>query len=184
MLREETRQTRSERVRQRTMRFPTQLLICIEGMERGEPCGWIHHFRLKRLVPFQGIREFLFRAEAVDRLLREPSASADAASLPEEGSGVWQSLPPEYRELNPPVRGTREEISVRFHDIRVKELFTLQISGRQNASLQGWIRGRLTEGRAVGFSSALKLMALLSEERIGQRGEKTDSWEELRQLEQ
>lgn len=168
MLKEGIRQTQRERVRQRPMGSPTQLLVCIEGTERGEPQGFLYHCRWKRLVPFCGIGELIFRAEAMDRLLRESgSLTGDGSlsgnsSLKKEQVKAWQSLPQEYREIRRPARETREEFSLRFRDIRVKELLTLYISGRQNASLQGWIRGRRTDGRPAGFRSAMELMELLS----------------------
>lgn len=167
MLKEETWQTYKERVRQRPMGSHTQLLICIEGTERGEPRGFLYHCRWKRLVPFCGIGELVFRAETMDRLLRESAFLTGDGSLSGNDSlkkgqaKAWQSLPQEYREIRRPARETREEFSLRFRDIRVKELLTLQISGRQNASLQGWIRGRRTDGRPVGFRSAMELMELL-----------------------
>lgn len=141
------------------------MLIRIRGTDRGELHGDIIQYYLQEPVPFQNIRELIFRIDGVSRLLR-PAPEEEFHSLKRRGNQDKRQvlqMPESCGRLATLDSLRGEEFFHRFPAVGVQEMICLELIGRQHMSLQGRIRGGLTGGKDIYFRSALELMILLSE---------------------
>lgn len=143
------------------------LLVLIQGSRGQELYGSVAHEALQAPVPYGNIRELLLILDAIGRELGlSPSQEGFRTLNGKEDSGLG-SAKPDWRTVD----GEDEENRFwsQIYAQRPREFFQLRLMGMQNNSLQGSVRGRLTEGRYVYFRSALELMSMLSAVRFPQK---------------
>lgn len=144
------------------------MLIRIRGTDGGELYGDIVQYYLQEPVPFQNMKELVFRIDAIGRFLK-PDSGEKFHSLREENRRGGRK---NHSEVQMPERrwkggaaGSpgRRDFSSCFSMAGVKAVLDLELIGRRNMSLQGRIWGKPTGRRRISFRSVLELMVLLSE---------------------
>ena len=124
------------------------LLLCIHGVSVHGVYGDIYNHHFKENIPFDGIGDMVLKIDQMCNWLNIPRATT------------------EQRFLSREMEKSDSEISRGGIDYErvanAKELLVIWVKYRQNASLQGSVRGTLTKGITVHFRSALELMRMIS----------------------
>ena len=107
------------------------MLVCIQGTREGEPWGEIYNCYLREPVLFNGAGDMVLKLDEMCNWVGAPHPTTD------------------YRFLN------------REMERQYREVLVVYIKYRQNSSLQGSVRGRITKGEVVSFRSALELMRMV-----------------------
>lgn len=115
------------------------ILVCIHGMNEKGIYGKLVNFYLKNPVDFDGAGDLVLKADMICDQLETPELSAEAV----------ENLLDGRRNLIYP------------EAMQAKELLDIYIDCRRHFSLQGRIRGRMTEGHYINFRSALELLKML-----------------------
>ena len=113
------------------------MLVCIQGTREGEPCGEIYNW-VGAPHPTTDNR---FLNREMERQYREDSARHPQVSR----DNLVYSI---------------DRIPFQ-HALKAREVLVVYIKYRQNSSLQGSVRGRITKGEVVSFRSALELMRMV-----------------------
>ena len=120
------------------------LLLCIHGVSVHGVYGDIYNHHFKENIPFDGIGDMVLKIDQMCNWLNIPRATTEQRFLSRE-------MEKQYREF----------YSESFEQ-KVKSDSEIWVKYRQNASLQGSVRGTLTKGITVHFRSALELMRMIS----------------------
>lgn len=138
------------------------MVVSICKIQEGGLYGHILHGRLKLPVPYRGTCDLVLKADAISKQFRPCGSDGEYRCLRDGLTGAAAILPPEYREEMPEGLWKNHSCDAEFCQLGTKEAFCLQILERQNYSLQGRLRGRLTGGKYVYFRSGMELMHMLS----------------------
>jgi len=138
------------------------VLVSISEIREGGLYGHILHGSLKAPVPYQGTCDLVLKLDAVSRRFGPAGPAWEYRFLRDGLAGKEGLLPAECREEVPEDRRMKSGWGSEFYHLGTKETLYLQIAGRQNYTLQGRIRGKLTGGNYVCFRSGMELMQLLS----------------------
>lgn len=122
--------------------------------------GDIYNHNFKENIPFNGIGDMALKIDLICSWLNTPQVTTEPRFLSRE-------MGKRYRESysNSPEQNRQADNKGHIDYERVinfKELLVICVKYRQNASLQGSVRGKLTKGITVHFRSALELMRMLS----------------------
>ena len=114
------------------------MLVCIQGTREGEPWGEIYNCYLREPVLFNGAGDMVLKLDEMCNWVGAPHPTTDNRFLNRE-------MERQYRE----------------DSARHPQVSRDNIKYRQNSSLQGSVRGRITKGEVVSFRSALELMRMV-----------------------
>ena len=139
------------------------VLLCIHGVSAHGVYGDIYNHNFKENIPFNGIGDMVLKIDQICNWLNTPSATTEPRFFSRE-------MEKQYRESysDPPEENVNTDSEASGGDIdyervaNAKELLVIWVKYRQNASLQGSVRGKLTKGITVHFRSALELMRMIS----------------------
>lgn len=138
----------------------TIILLCIHGVSDQGVYGDIYNHNFKENIPFNGIGDMALKIDLICSWLNTPQVTTEPRFLSREmGKRYRESYsnsPEQNRQADNKGQIDYERV------INVKELLVICVKYRQNASLQGSVRGKLTKGITVHFRSALELMRMLS----------------------
>lgn len=149
------------------------MLVYIQGTERGEPYGKIVSGCLRGPAAFGSLGELILtmdricgpaaadvlpaaRQSAQEGLREEKSAPA---ARKKEDLAAWEDSTPSPRAAD----GLEGALKEADRSVRAGAVLAVRIMFRENSSMQGSVRGRLTGGKNVLFKSALELMRMLSQ---------------------
>ena len=118
------------------------MLICVQGKGRDGVYGHICSYYLEDPVPFDGTGDMVLKMDGICDWLGAPQRTT------------------EPRFLNKEMK-KRYESAAADHPQKAKEVLIAIVKYRQNSTLQGSIRGRLTKSVDVNFRSALELMRMM-----------------------
>ena len=137
------------------------MLVCIQGTEEGEVCGEIYSCYLKEPIWFSGVGDMVLKLDEMCNWVGAPYPTTDYRFLNRE-------MERQYREdsaHHPQVSRDNLVYSIDRipfqHALKAREVLVVYIKYRQNSSLQGSVRGRITKGEVVSFRSALELMRMV-----------------------
>lgn len=137
------------------------MLVCIQGTREGEPWGEIYNCYLREPVLFNGAGDMVLKLDEMCNWVGAPYPTTDYRFLNRE-------MERQYREdsaRHPQVSRDNLVYSVDRipfpHALKAREVLVVYIKYRQNSSLQGSVRGRITKGEVVSFRSALELMRMV-----------------------
>ena len=141
----------------------TIILLCIHGVSDQGVYGDIYNHNFKENIPFNGIGDMVLKIDQICNWLNTPRATTEPRFFSRE-------MEKQYRESysDPPEENVNTDSEASGGDIdyervaNAKELLVIWVKYRQNASLQGSVRGKLTKGITVHFRSALELMRMIS----------------------
>ena len=138
------------------------VLLCIHGVSAHGVYGEIYHHNFKENIPFNGIGDMVLKIDQICNWLNTPRATTEPRFFSRE-------MEKQYRESysDSPEKNVNADSEVSRGEIdyervaNAKELLVIWVKYRQNASLQGSVRGKLTKGVTVHFRSALELMRMI-----------------------
>ena len=137
------------------------MLVCIQGTEEGEVYGEIYSCYLKEPIWFSGVGDMVLKLDEMCNWVGAPQSTTDYRFLNRE-------MERQYREdsaHHPQVSRDNLVYSIDRipfqHALKAREVLVVYIKYRQNSSLQGSVRGRITKGEVVSFRSALELMRMV-----------------------
>lgn len=137
------------------------MMVCIHGIRKGGPWGEIYNCYLQDPVLFEGAGDMVLKLDQMCEWIGSPKRTAYPRFLNGE-------MEERYRlsELDSPEVLDQSMIygldSIPFEPaLRAREVLVVYVKYRQNASIQGSIRGRLTRGNVVNFRSGLELMRMM-----------------------
>ena len=137
------------------------MLVCIQGTREGEPWGEIYNCYLREPVLFNGAGAMVLKLDEMCNWVGAPYPTTDYRFLNRE-------MERQYREdsaHHPQVSRDNLVYSIDripfHHALKAREVLVVYIKYRQNSSLQGSVRGRITKGEVVSFRSALELMRMV-----------------------
>ena len=137
------------------------VLLCIHGVSAHGVYGEIYNHNFKENIPFNGIGDMVLKIDQICNWLNTPRATTEPRFFSRE-------MEKQYRESYSPEENVNADSEVSGGEIdyervaNAKELLVIWVKYRQNASLQGSVRGKLTKGITVHFRSALELMRMIN----------------------
>ena len=136
------------------------VLLCIHGVSNEGVYGELYNTNFKENIVFNGIGDMVLKIDQICSWLNAPQETTEPRFLSRE-------MGRRYREScsNSPEQNKKADSMGRIDYERVanaKELLVIDVKYRQNASLQGRVRGKLTKGITVHFRSALELMRMIN----------------------
>ena len=142
------------------------MMVCIHGAKEGEPYGEIYSCYLKEPVQFNGAGDMALKLYEICDWVGAPQSTTDPRCLNTE-------MEKQYREASshhPQVSRDNLVYSIDQipfqHAIQARHVLVVYVKYRQNSSIQGSVRGKVTKGEIVNFRSALELMRMIRMIRI------------------
>ncbi|WP_195612863.1 hypothetical protein [[Clostridium] symbiosum] len=136
------------------------VLLCIYGVSDHGVYGDIYNHNFKENIQFYGIGDMVLKIDQICSWLNTPQATTEPRFLCREMEEKYRescsSTPGQNRIAGGIGRIEYERV------VNAKELLVVYVKYRQNASLQGSVRGKLTKGITVHFRSALELMRMIN----------------------
>lgn len=137
------------------------ILVCIHGSGSHGIYGKLVNFYLKEPVDFAGAADLILKIDLICDQLEETGGKREKPFLNYEMKQRFRrkhcgclTASAEYL-LN-------QKSGLAYPEaMQAKELLTVSIDFRRNFSMQGRVRGRLTEDRYVHFRSALELLRMV-----------------------
>lgn len=137
------------------------MLICIHGGRGTGIYGEICSCYLREAVEFKGVGDLILRLDGICNWLGTPSYTTEPRFLNKEMEKRHQAADSVHPEIvRDKQMGGLEQIPFR-QALKAREVLVVYIKYRQNSSMQGSIRGKLTQGQIVNFRSGLELMRML-----------------------
>lgn len=137
------------------------MMVCIQGTKEGEPYGEICNCYLREPVPYNGAGDMILKLDEMCNWEGAPHPTTDYRFLNRE-------MEKQYREASahhPQASKDNLVYSIDHipfqHALKAREVLVVYIKYRQNSSMQGSVRGRVTKGEVVSFRSALELMRMV-----------------------
>ena len=159
----------------------SSMLVCVQGLADGRINGMIFNSHLVEPVPFSGVGELVLRIDEICDWLGTPRAAQPPRFLNWEMrrdyEAACQARPVTVKEN----LMSRRDAALFPGAARARDVLSVCVEFRRQASIQGRIRGKLTRGKEVSFRSGLELMRMMSllEKRYRDEGEafgpRTDS---------
>ncbi len=149
---------------------PNGVVLCVDRMKEGHPCGRLYHSYSREALPFSNMDEMLFGMEQLYDFLRFPYPATNtrtftAGRQEKTASGKERTKLMKDREL----LGVQGDLGT----------FIVRVQHRQNSSWQGRITW-MEEDRTLCFRSIWEMVKLIASavETAGrdEDGEKEPSW--------
>lgn len=137
------------------------ILVCIHGSGNRGIYGKIVNFYLKEPVAFAGSADLILKMDLICDQLEETGVETDKPFLNCEMKQRFRRKHCGCLNVSAEYLLNRQSGLTYPEAMQAKELLTVSIDFRRNFSMQGRVRGRLTEGRYVCFRSALELLRML-----------------------
>ena len=137
------------------------MLICMQGKTQDGVYGHICSYYLKDPVPFTGTGDMVLKMDEICNWLGAPQRTTDPRFMNKEMKKRYESAVADHPQ------GLKDRMLERsslvpFPEARkAKEVLIAIVKYRQNSTMQGSIRGRLTNSVDVNFRSALELMRMV-----------------------
>lgn len=137
------------------------MLVCIHGGREAGIYGDICSCYLKDAVKFEGAGDLVLKLDRICSWLGAPCSKAGPRFLNRDMEKQYQTMAAAPLEIiRDKQMGGLDQIP--FHQaLQAREVLAVYIKFRENSSIQGSIRGRLTGGKIVSFRSGLELMRML-----------------------
>ena len=137
------------------------VLVCIQGALDDRIYGEIYSCHLNDPVIFMDIGDLILKIDEICSWLGVPLRTSTPRFMNKEMERQYRKsrkkIPEIAKErllnLNMPIPYTQL--------VKAKEVLVIYVKYRQDFSMQGSVKGRLTEGRTVNFRSALELMRMM-----------------------
>lgn len=136
------------------------VLLCIHGVSERGTYGEIYSHNFKENIPFHGIGDMVLKIDQICNWLNSPQATTEPRFFSKEMEKQYQDSCLDSPEQNETIDARKQIAYERV--IHAKDVLVIWVKYRQNASLQGSVRGKLTKGTTVHFRSALELMRMVS----------------------
>ncbi|MBE7725010.1 MAG: hypothetical protein E7244_11455 [Enterocloster citroniae] len=136
------------------------VLLCIHGVSDHGVYGDIYNRNFKENIPFNGLGDMVLKIDQICSWLNTPRATTEPRFFSREMGKRYRENYSDSPEENWQTDNMGQMDYERV--INAKELLVIWVKYRQNASLQGSVRGKLTQGITVYFRSALELMRMIS----------------------
>ena len=143
------------------------MMVCIHDIREGGPQGEIYNCYLRDPVLFEGAGDMVLKLDQICDWIGSPKRTAYPRFLSEEMEARYRAAEQDAPEI--------EERSMIYGldripfqpALRAREVLIVYVKYRQNASIQGSVRGRLTRGKVINFRSGLELMRMMEMVTIG-----------------
>lgn len=137
------------------------MLVCIQGGRGTGIYGEICSCYLREAVVFRGAGDLILRLDEICCWLGAPSCTTEPRFLNRDMEKRYQAGGTPHPEIIRDKQMGGLDQAPFQQAIKAREVLAVYIKYRQNSSMQGSIRGRLTQGKIVNFRSGLELMRML-----------------------
>ena len=135
------------------------VLLCVRGVSDGVIYGEMYNYNFKENIPFYGIGDMVLKIDQICSWLNTPRMTTEPRFFTREMEKRYIEFYSKSPEQN--VKGDGMERIDYERVVNAKELLVIHVKYRQNASLQGSVKGKLTKGITIHFRSALELMRMV-----------------------
>ena len=136
------------------------MAVFLQGKDESGLYGSIVNGYLREAVAFHGVGDLILKLDQICDWLGTPQRVAEPRMLNEKLQKQYLRQAEDYPTVSRDHAPAGMDMDSYFENLRAKEVVAVHIEYRQNASLQGRVRGRLTEEKFVAFRSALELMQM------------------------
>lgn len=145
----------------RAVRIST-MLVCIHGRKEGALYGEILNCYMEYPVPFKNEGELILRIDEMCDWIGTPHPSTEPRFLNDAMEKEFM----EQRKLksNVPIKAKvrfQDSSSLVSYSVKARATLLITVEYRLHSSLQGRVQGKMTNGKAVGFRSAMELMRMM-----------------------
>lgn len=137
------------------------MLICVQGKGRDGVYGHICSYYLEDPVPFDGTGDMVLKMDGICDWLGAPQRTTEPRFLNKEMKKRYESAAADHPQGLKDRMLDRGSLMPFPEAQKAKEVLIAIVKYRQNSTLQGSIRGRLTKSMDVNFRSALELMRMM-----------------------
>ncbi|WP_394523200.1 hypothetical protein [Lacrimispora sp. JR3] len=140
------------------------MLVCVHGKADDHVFGEILSCYMERPVVFKNVGELVLRIDEICNWIGTPHPSTEPRFLS-------RSMGNQYRDRMEGKNNVPVKAKIRFQDssqlisraVKARATLLVTIEYRLYSSLQGRVQGKLTQGKAVPFRSAMELMRMIQE---------------------
>lgn len=141
--------------------YASIMLICIQGKTQDGISGDICSYYLKEPVPFKSVGDMVLKMDEICNWLSAPQRTTDPRFMNKGMRRSYEEAAAAHPEVIKDKILDRSRLVPFPQALEAKEVLVAIVKYRQNSSMQGSIRGKLTNGVDVGFRSALELMRMV-----------------------
>ncbi len=152
----------AENISKAAFNRPGTMLICLEGEDGSGLYGTILNAHLKAPVKFRGIAEMILKLDEICDWVGCPQRTAEPRMLNPELKGQYEVKRPSRSDMVKECLSDSNDLEAAVRVLHPKEMVLVSVEYRQNASIQGRVRGKLTDQQSVSFRSGLELMRMFS----------------------
>lgn len=137
------------------------MLVCIQGKRDERIFGEIYSSGLSAPVPFMDVGDLVLKMDEICGWLGVPAGTTAPRFMNREMGRKYRRATAQRPEIN------RDRLLGRSGQIpseqllKAREVLSISVRYRQDFSMQGSVRGKLTEGKTVNFRSGLELMRMM-----------------------
>ena len=137
------------------------MLICIQGKTEDRIRGEICSYHLKKTIPFSDIGDMVLKIDEICDWLGTPQRTTNPRFMNSEMEQRYLDASKEHSEMVEDMGIGRYGVTPFPQALKSRAVLVVIVRYRQNSSIQGTIKGRLTGDKEVSFRSALELMRMM-----------------------
>ncbi|MCD7992775.1 MAG: hypothetical protein LUK37_13765 [Clostridia bacterium] len=137
------------------------VMVCVQGVGEGGLYGEMYNCYLKDSVRFCGVGDMVLKLDDICEWVGAPQRTTEPRFLNTEMEKKYRIAVSQHPEVD------RNNLVYSINEIpfqnalKAREVLVVYVKYRQNSSLQGSIRGRLTKGEIVSFRSGMELIRMM-----------------------
>ena len=137
------------------------VLVCIQGEMDDRIYGEIYSYHLNGPVMFMDIGDLILKIDEICSWLGAPLRTSTPRFMNREMERRYRRSRKKMPEITTE-RLLDLNMRIPYTQLdKVKEVLVVYVKYRQDFSMQGSVKGRLTEGKTINFRSALELMRMM-----------------------
>lgn len=141
--------------------WSSMMLICIQGKTEDRIRGEICSYHLKKTIPFSDIGDMVLKIDEICDWLGTPQRTTNPRFMNSEMEQRYLDASREHSEVVEDKGIGRYGVTPFPQALKSRAVLVVIVRYRQNSSIQGTIKGRLTGDKEVSFRSALELMRMM-----------------------
>lgn len=142
------------------------MLVFLQGQDEHGVYGHIRNGYLAECVEFHGAGDLVLKIDKICDWIGSPRRAADPRMMNAKMRQQFQAHEDEHPEVSGNNIFLNMNLDAYMGTVSAEETLVVCVEFRQNASLQGWVTGPLTDDQSVSFRSGLELMRMFDEIRL------------------
>lgn len=139
------------------------MIIFLQGQDEHGVYGQIGNGYLAERVAFHGTGDLILKLDKICDWIGSPHRVADPRMMNIKMMREFQQHQEEHPEVSQNNLYVNMNLDAYMESVSAVEVLVVCVEFRQNASMQGWVTGKLTNDQSVSFRSALELMRMFDE---------------------